>query len=193
MTDRTADISRKTAETDIALRLDLAGGEININTGVGFFDHMLRSFAFHSGIGLTVTAVGDLEVDAHHTVEDVGIVLGRALSEALGDRRGIARFASTHVPMDEALAFSALDISGRPYLVFDAAFHNAMIGGYETCLTVEFMRAFAYNAGITLHLRLMYGDNDHHATEALFKSLARSVRDAIKITGDAVPSTKNVL
>ena len=184
---------RETKETQIALYLNLDGGERKIETGIGFFDHMLNSFAVHGGFGLILKCTGDLEVDGHHTVEDVGIVLGKAVANILGDRAGIARFGSAYVPMDEALGFCALDISGRPYLVFDAPMPQAQCGQYDTCLTVEFMRAFAMNAGITLHLKSMYGDNAHHITEALYKALARALREAVRETGGEVLSAKGVL
>ena len=184
---------RETKETQIALYLNLDGGERKIETGIGFFDHMLNSFAVHGGFGLILKCTGDLEVDGHHTVEDVGIVLGKAVANILGDRAGIARFGSAYVPMDEALGFCALDISGRPYLVFDAPMPQAQCGQYDTCLTVEFMRAFAMNAGITLHLKSMYGDNAHHIIEALFKALARALRQAVQPTGGEVLSAKGVL
>ena len=184
---------RETKETQIALYLNLDGGERKIETGIGFFDHMLNSFAVHGGFGLILKCTGDLEVDGHHTVEDVGIVLGKAVANILGDRAGIARFGSAYVPMDEALGFCALNISGRPYLVFDAPMPQAQCGQYDTCLTVEFMRAFAMNAGITLHLKSMYGDNAHHITEALFKALARALRQAVQPTGGEVLSAKGVL
>ncbi|MGN0993650.1 MAG: imidazoleglycerol-phosphate dehydratase HisB [Butyricicoccus sp.] len=184
---------RETKETQIALYLNLDGGERKIETGIGFFDHMLNSFAVHGGFGLILKCTGDLEVDGHHTVEDVGIVLGKAVANILGDRAGIARFGSAYVPMDEALGFCALDISGRPYLVFDAPMPQAQCGQYDTCLTVEFMRAFAMNAGITLHLKSMYGDNAHHITEALFKALARALKQAVQLTGGEVLSAKGVL
>ena len=171
-TIRQATICRETKETQIALHLNLEGGERKIETGIGFFDHMLGSFAVHGGFGLILKCTGDLEVDGHHTVEDVGIALGQAVARILGDRAGIARFGSSYVPMDEALGFCALDISGRPYLVYDAPMPQPMCGQYDTCLTVEFMRAFATHAGITLHLKSMYGDNAHHITEALYKALA---------------------
>lgn len=184
---------RETKETQIALYLNLDGGERRIETGIGFFDHMLNSFAVHGGFGLILKCKGDLEVDGHHTVEDVGIVLGKAVANILGDRSGIARFGTAYVPMDEALGFCTLDISGRPYLVFDAPMPQAMCGTYDTCLTVEFMRAFAMNAGITLHLKSMYGDNAHHITEALFKALARALKQAVQPTGGEVLSAKGVL
>lgn len=192
-TIRQATICRETKETQIALYLNLDGGERKIETGIGFFDHMLNSFAVHGGFGLILNCKGDLQVDGHHTVEDVGIVLGQAVARILGDRAGIARFGSAYVPMDEALGFCALDISGRPYLVFDAPMPQAMCGQYDTCLTVEFMRAFANHAGITLHLKSMYGDNAHHITEALYKALARALREAVRETGGEVLSAKGVL
>lgn len=190
---RNAQITRTTRETDIALSLNLDGGDISIATGIGFFDHMLNSFAVHGGFGLTVRCSGDLQVDGHHTVEDVGIVLGQALCQALGDKAGIARFGSSFVPMDEALGFCALDISGRPFLVFDAPMPQPMCGDYDTCLTVEFMRAFAMHSGLTLHLKCMYGQNAHHITEALFKAAARALRQAAAVTGGGVLSAKGVL
>lgn len=192
-TIRQATICRETKETQIALYLNLEGGERKIETGIGFFDHMLGSFAVHGGFGLILKCTGDLEVDGHHTVEDVGIALGQALARILGDRAGIARFGSSYVPMDEALGFCALDISGRPYLVYDAPMPQPMCGQYDTCLTVEFMRAFATHAGITLHLKSMYGDNAHHITEAFYKALARALRQAVTETGGEVLSAKGVL
>lgn len=192
-TIRQATICRETKETQIALYLNLDGGERKIETGIGFFDHMLGSFAVHGGFGLILKCTGDLEVDGHHTVEDVGIALGQAVARILGDRAGIARFGSSYVPMDEALGFCALDISGRPYLVYDAPMPQPMCGQYDTCLTVEFMRAFATHAGITLHLKSMYGDNAHHITEALYKALARALRQAVTETGGEVLSAKGVL
>lgn len=184
---------RETRETQIALYLNLDGGERKIETGIGFFDHMLNSFAVHGGFGLILKCKGDLQVDGHHTVEDVGIVLGKAVANILGDRSGIARFGTAYVPMDEALGFCTLDISGRPYLVYDAPMPQAVCGTYDTCLTVEFMRAFAMNAGITLHLKSLYGDNAHHITEALFKALARALKQAVEETGGGVLSAKGVL
>ncbi len=191
---RCADIKRKTKETDISLCLDLDGGEISIDTGIGFFNHMLNSFATHGGFGLKLTVKGDLEVDEHHTVEDTGIVLGKAFAEALGDKSSIERFGSFYVPMDEALAFSSVDISGRAFLVFDAEFPQARCGEYDCAMTVEFMRAFAYNAGITLHMKSLYGDNSHHITEALYKAVAHSLRLAVRQNTSNKPlSTKGVL
>ena len=190
---RTASLKRNTKETEIALELSLDGGEVDIQTGIGFFDHMLTALAFYAGWGLKLTVRGDLHVDGHHTVEDTGIVLGQALKEALGDRKGIRRFASAFVPMDEALCFTALDFSNRPYLVFDAPITQPMIGEYDACLTVEFMRAVAMNAGLTLHQKCHYGSNAHHITEGLFKSLGIAIKDAVKIEGSGVVSTKGVL
>ena len=193
--NRTAEITRKTGETDISARLDLDGGaKAKINTGIGFLDHMLTALAVHGGFSLVLTAKGDLNVDGHHTVEDVGIVLGTAFREALGDRSGIMRYGSAYIPMDEALGFCSLDISARPFLVFKAEFTNERIGDFETCLTEEFMRAFAFNAGITLHLRCEYGSNDHNKTEALFKALAYSLKAAVRRNEDgSAVSTKGVL
>ncbi|WP_130868991.1 imidazoleglycerol-phosphate dehydratase HisB [Intestinimonas massiliensis (ex Afouda et al. 2020)] len=190
---RTAQLTRTTKETDIRLTLSLEGGPVEIATGIGFFDHMLTAFAFYGGLGLEVTAKGDLEVDGHHTVEDVGIVLGQAMRQALGDRKGIRRFASAYIPMDEALCLTALDFSNRPFLVFDAEMPQPMIGAYDSCLTEEFMRAFAVNSGLTLHMKCLYGKNAHHITEALFKSLGAAVKEAVQITGTGVTSTKGVL
>lgn len=185
---------RNTKETQIKLILNLDGGKISIDTGVGFFDHMLNSFATHGGFGLELSVKGDLNVDEHHTVEDTGIVLGKAFASALGDKSAIDRFGSFYVPMDEALAFSSVDISGRPFLVFDADFPQCRCGDYDCAMTVEFMRAFAFNAGITLHLKSLYGDNSHHITEALFKALAHSLRLAVKQNTSNKPlSTKGVL
>ncbi|WP_297288729.1 imidazoleglycerol-phosphate dehydratase HisB [uncultured Flavonifractor sp.] len=190
---RTAQLTRTTKETDIRLALSLEGGPVEIHTGIGFFDHMLTAFAFYGGLGLQIDAKGDLEVDGHHTVEDVGIVLGQAIRQALGDRKGIRRFASAFIPMDEALCFTALDFSNRPFLAFDAEMPQPMIGTYDSCLTEEFMRAFAVNSGLTLHMKCHYGKNAHHITEALFKSLGVAVKEAVQITGAGVTSTKGVL
>lgn len=190
---RTASITRTTKETDISLSLCLEGGSVQVSTGIGFFDHMLTALAFYAGWGLELTVKGDLEVDGHHTVEDTGIVLGQALRQALGDRKGIRRFGSAYVPMDEALCFTALDFSNRPYLVFDADMPQPMIGDYDSCLTLEFMRAVAFNAGITLHQKCHYGVNAHHITEGLYKSLGLAVKDAVRVEGAGVVSTKGVL
>lgn len=190
---RTAEIVRKTGETEVSVFLNLEGGPLEIDTGIGFFDHMLHAMMFYGGLGGAVRCLGDLHVDGHHTVEDVGIALGKALGEALGDKVGIRRFASAYVPMDESLEFCALDVSGRPYLVMDAAMPQPMIGDYDSCLTREFMRAFAMNSGITLHLRSFYGENAHHITEGLFKALGLALKDAVTVDSDHVTSTKGVL
>ncbi len=192
---RTAEISRKTKETDIIVKLNIDGsGSPDIDTGIGFFDHMLTALCVHGGFDMTVKCRGDLNVDGHHSVEDTGIVLGKAFAEALGDKSGIMRYGSAFIPMDEALGFCSLDISARPFLVFNASFTNERIGDYEACLTEEFMRAFAFNAGITLHLREEYGSNDHHITEALFKALAHALKQAVKRNDSgAALSTKGTL
>ncbi len=186
-------LSRKTKETDITLQICLDGGEVKVDTGIGFFDHMLTALAFYAGWGLDLKAEGDLNVDGHHTVEDVGIVLGQAFAQSLGDAKGIARFGSAFVPMDEALCRTVLDISRRPFLIFDAEMPQSMIGGYDACLTEEFMRAFAMNSGTTLHMACLYGKNAHHITEALFKSLGLALKEAARIEGTGVVSTKGVL
>ena len=193
--NRTAEITRKTRETDIKIKLDLdKSGEVSIDTGIGFLDHMLTALAVHGGSSLSVKCVGDLNVDGHHTTEDIGIVLGMAFREALGDKSGIMRYGSAFIPMDESLAFCSLDISARPFLVFNAQFTNERVGEFDTCLTEEFMRSFAFNAGITLHLRVEYGSNDHHKIEALFKVLAYALKAAVKRNTDgSVVSTKGVL
>ena len=190
---RISNISRETKETSIQARLNSGGGEVRVDTGIGFLDHMLHAMAFYAGFGLDLTARGDLNVDGHHTVEDTGIVLGQAIREALGDKRGIRRFGSAYVPMDEALAFTSLDFSGRAFLVFDADMPQERIGDYDSCLTEEFMRALAFNGGITLHQRGVYGKNAHHITEALFKSLGLAMKDAVRVEGQEVTSTKGVL
>lgn len=191
---RTAEVKRKTKETDIEVFVKLDGeGKVNVNTGIGFFDHMLTAFGVHSGIDLDVRCVGDLNVDGHHTVEDTGIVLGQAFAKALDNKAGIARYGSAFVPMDEALAFCSLDISGRPFLVFNGDFKDDKIGEYDACLTEEFFRAFAFNSGITLHIKKEYGKNDHHIAEAIFKAVAHALKKAMKIEGDTILSTKGVL
>ena len=186
-------LQRKTKETDISVNLCLDGGEVRVSTGIGFFDHMLTALAFYAGFGLEVEVEGDLNVDGHHTVEDTGIVLGQALSRALGSKKGVRRFGSAYVPMDEALCFTALDLSNRPFLVFDAQMPQPMIGAYDACLTKEFMRAFAMNSGITLHMKCLYGENAHHITEGLFKSLGLALKEAVRVEGEGVTSTKGVL
>ncbi len=190
---RTAEIKRETKETTIFASLTLEPGALDIDTGIGFFDHMLHALLFYAGFRGTVRCKGDLNVDGHHTVEDTGIVLGQVLRKALGDKTGIRRFASAYVPMDESLEFCALDVSGRPYLVMDAAMPQPMIGDYDSCLTREFMWAFATNSGITLHLKSEYGENAHHITEGLFKALGLALKDAVRVESQGVTSTKGVL
>lgn len=191
--ERQSTIHRQTKETDITIKLNLDGGPARISTGIGFFDHMLTAFAVHSGFGLEVAAQGDLEVDCHHTIEDVGIVLGQAFSKALGDKSGIARYGHAYIPMDEALGFCAADISGRPFLVFRADFPQPTIGSYDACMTEEFFRAFATHSGVTLHLSAPYGANSHHIAEALFKAFAHALQDACALGRGGVLSSKGVL
>ena len=176
---RSGKAARCTRETDITVEVCLDGGRVEVSTGIGFFDHMLEAFAVHGGFGLTVQAKGDLHVDGHHTVEDTGLVLGKAFAEALGGQSGIARFGSFYVPMDEALGFAAVDVSGRPYLVYQAQIREERVGAFDTCLTPEFFRAFAAHAGLTLHLKAEYGENAHHIIEALFKAAAHALRLAV--------------
>ena len=194
---RTAEIARKTKETDITVKVNLDGnGTYEIDTGVGFFDHMLSALSKHSGIDMTIKCIGDLVVDAHHSVEDVGIVLGQAVCKALGDKVGIRRFGSCAVPMDEALGKAIIDISGRPFIVFDAEFSGDKCGEMDTQLFEEFFRSFAFNAGITLHISAPYGANDHHKAEAMFKALARALRQATEEDprfADQIVSTKGSL
>ena len=192
---REATVTRNTRETQITVSVKLDGkGESEISTGIGFFDHMLTAMSRHSGISMNVQVNGDLHVDGHHTVEDTGIVLGQALNQALGDKSGIARYGSAYIPMDEALSFCALDLSNRPFVVFRGEFTNQMIGSYDACLTEEFFRALAVNAGITLHLDMCYGKNDHHKCEALFKAFAHALKIAVQKNADGtVLSTKGVL
>jgi imidazoleglycerol-phosphate dehydratase len=194
---RKAAIARATSETDIRLTLDLDGtGAAEIATGIGFLDHMLTALARHSLTDLTVAAKGDLHIDDHHTTEDVGIVLGQAVREALGEKRGIRRFGHAIVPMDEALAEAALDISGRPFLTWSVSFSRPKIGSFDTELVEEFFRAFAFNAGVTLHVTLKAGGNAHHVAEACFKAVARALRMAVEPdprAAGAIPSTKGAL
>ena len=194
---RIASITRTTKETDIALTLNLDGaGKTDIQTGIGFFDHMLEAFGRHGLFDLTVWAKGDLHVDGHHTVEDAGIVLGQAFAQALGDKRGIARFGSIALPMDEALVLAAVDISGRGALHWDVQVPYAMVGDFDATLAKEFFIAFATNAGVTLHVREMAGENVHHVLEACFKAVARALRAAVAFDPrekDALPSTKGAL
>lgn len=191
---RTAEKRRTTNESDIYIKLALDNKEdIKISTGIGFFDHMLELFAFHAGISLQVQAKGDLQVCDHHTVEDCGIVLGECIKEALGDKKGIQRYGSFLLPMDEALAQVALDISNRPYLVYHADIKRETIGTFSCEMVSEFLRALVNQAGITLHVNVLYGENDHHKLEAVFKGFGRAFREAICITSDALPSTKGML
>lgn len=192
---RCGKVERKTRETDIAVEVILDGkGNADIKTGIGFFDHMLTALSVHSGISMSIRCDGDLNVDGHHSVEDTGIVLGKALNEALGDKSGIVRYGSSYIPMDETLAFCSLDISNRPFLVFNGEFKNQMIGDYDACLTEEFFRAFAFNSGITLHVNMLYGTNDHHKCEAAFKAVAHALKTAVayNLSGETL-STKGTL
>ncbi len=186
-------ISRDTRETKIYLKLELDGeGLCAVDTGVGFLNHMLELFAVHARVDLTVRCEGDTDVDFHHSVEDVGICLGQAFRAALGDKRGIARFADRIVPMDDVAALVALDIGGRPYLNFEKKM-NGKMGAFDAELIEEFLRAFAFNAGVNLYVDLLHEGNLHHEAEAIFKALAKCVQDAVRVTGDAVPSSKGVL
>jgi imidazoleglycerol-phosphate dehydratase len=194
---RKATVKRKTRETDISVTLDLDGsGKSEIATGIGFLDHMLEQLSRHGLIDLAVKAKGDLHIDQHHTTEDVGIVIGQALKEALGTRAGITRYADVHLPMDEALTRAAVDVSGRPYLVWKVAFTRSKVGAFDTELFREFFVALAQNAGITLHVETLYGTNNHHIAETCFKAVARALRAAVAIDprqGGRVPSTKGSL
>ena len=195
---RSGNVIRETRETKIDLTIDLDGsGRADVESGIGFFNHMLTLFAAHGRFDLVLNCDGDIEVDGHHSVEDIGITLGQAVQKALGDKKGITRYGTFFLPMDETLVLVSLDISGRPFLVYDAGGTMApMIGGYDTELTEEFLRAFAFNAGITLHVKVMYGTNSHHKVEAIFKALGRALHAAVKInpeTADEIPSTKGML
>lgn len=196
MSKRSSNIVRKTSETDIEIHLIIEGdGNADIDTGIGFLDHMLTLFTRHGGFNLAVKARGDLDVDSHHTIEDIGIVLGQCIKEASGERKGIKRYGTTFLPMDEALAMVSVDVSGRPYLVFEAELTAQRLGDFDTEMTEEFFRAFAFNAGITLHGKVLYGKNTHHMIEALFKAAARALKEALtedeSIKG--VMSTKGIL
>jgi imidazoleglycerol-phosphate dehydratase len=194
---RKAEVKRATKETDIAVAVDLDGkGVSSVETGIGFLDHMLDLLARHSRIDITVKARGDLHIDYHHTAEDVGIALGQAVKQALGDMKGITRYSDVHVPMDEALTRVAIDVSGRPFLVFKVNFTHDKIGTFDTELVNEWFQAFAMNAGITLHVETLYGSNDHHISESCFKGLARALRVALAIdlrAANEIPSTKGTL
>ena len=190
---RKAKLTRKTKETNIALELNIDGAGVHkISTGIGFFDHMLELFACHGSFDLNVTCDGDIKVDGHHTVEDIGIVLGEAFDKALGERRGIKRYASLSLPMDECLCDCALDISGRSVLVYNADIVGKS-GDFDCELTEEFLRAFATKAGLTLHINLRYGTNNHHKVEAIFKAVARAIRKAVKVIDNKIPSSKGVI
>jgi imidazoleglycerol-phosphate dehydratase len=196
MNDRCAEVHRKTTETAVSLSLDVDGaGTAEVSTGIGFLDHMLELFAHHGRFDLTVRAAGDLHVDGHHTVEDIGLTLGQALREALGDKRGIRRYGSCLLPMDEALALVALDLSGRPYFAHDLQLAGVRVGEFDAGLTAHFLRSLATQSGMTLHVRLLAGSDAHHIVEAVFKAFARALAEACERrgSGDEVPSTKGIL
>lgn len=187
-------VIRNTLETKIKVEVNLDGtGEAKIDTGVGFLDHMLTLMAFHGKFDLTILAKGDLCVDDHHTIEDIAICLGEAFKEAIGDRRGIRRYSTVYIPMDESLAYTSIDISNRPYLVFNVNFSDEKIGNMSTQMFKEFFRAFVNESRITLHINLLYGENDHHKIEAVFKSFARALREGSEVISDEVSSSKGVL
>jgi len=191
---REGSVKRETRETKIELTLNVDGrGKNQINTGIGFFDHMLTAFSVHSGFDLTLSCEGDLVVDCHHSIEDIGIALGKAFAETVSDKTGIARYGNFTIPMDEALASCCVDISGRPYLVFHAEFGDYRLGDMDSVMVEEFFRAFAMNAMVTLHINLLYGKNDHHKAEAIFKSFAHALKMAVKIEGSEVLSSKGSL
>ena len=196
MNKRSCNIRRKTGETDIEVSFHIEGeGNSSIDTGIGFLDHMLTLFSKHGGFDLVVKAKGDLNVDSHHTIEDIGIVLGQCIREASGERKGIKRYGTTFLPMDEAMAMVSVDISGRPYLVFEADLKLQKLGDFDTEMTEEFFRALAFNAAITLHVKILYGKNTHHMIEALFKGTARALKEALTEdeTIKGVMSTKGIL
>lgn len=192
---RSGEVVRKTKETDIFVNVDINGkGKAEIDTGIGFFDHMLTALSVHSGISMTVKVKGDLQVDCHHTIEDTGIALGQALAQALGAKSGIVRYGTAYIPMDESLAMASLDLSNRPFLVFNCDFVNQSCGDYDLCMTEEFFRAFAFNSGMTLHINLLYGTNDHHKCEAVYKAVAHALKVAVQPNNDgSTLSTKGVL
>lgn len=194
---RSASVSRRTNETDIAISLGIDGsGRAAVSTGIGFLDHMLELFGRHALFDLDVKVTGDLHIDGHHTTEDTGIALGQAFAKALGDKKGIVRYASLHLPMDETLTRVAVDLSGRPFLVFRTRFPTERVGGFDTELVREFFIAFAMNAGVTLHVETLYGENSHHIAESCFKGLARALREAVSVDpreGERIPSTKGAL
>ena len=192
---RIGTIERQTKETQISVGVNLDGkGKAEINTGIGFFDHMLTALSVHSGISMKVNVKGDLDVDCHHTIEDTGIALGQALAKALGTKSGIVRYGTAYIPMDESLAMASLDLSNRPFLVFNCEFTNQSCGDYDLCMTEEFFRAFAFNSGMTLHINLLYGTNDHHKAEAVYKAVAHALKTAVAENSDgSTLSTKGVL
>ena len=192
---RSGEVVRKTKETDIFVNVDINGkGKAEIDTGIGFFDHMLTALSVHSGISMTVKVKGDLQVDCHHTIEDTGIALGQALAQALGTKSGIVRYGTSYIPMDESLAMASLDLSNRPFLVFNCEFVNQSCGDYDLCMTEEFFRAFAFNSRMTLHINLLYGTNDHHKCEAVYKAVAHALKVAVQPNNDgSTLSTKGVL
>lgn len=191
---RSYKIERNTLETQIVVEIDLEGtGKAEIDTGVGFFDHMLTLMAFHGKFDMKVKCSGDTYVDDHHTIEDIGIALGECVKQALGDRRGIKRYSTVFIPMDEALAQTSIDVSNRPYLVFNAEFTDERVGNMATQMVKEFFRAFVNESRVTLHINLLYGENDHHKIEAIFKSFARALKEGIEIISDEVASSKGVL
>ncbi|MDE6666055.1 MAG: imidazoleglycerol-phosphate dehydratase HisB [Ruminococcus sp.] len=192
---RKGSVSRTTRETDINIEVTLDGkGTADISTRIGFFDHMLTALSVHSGISMNIKVKGDLHVDCHHTIEDTGIALGQALGQALGNKSGIVRYGTSYIPMDESLAMASLDLSNRPFLVFNCDFTNQSCGEYDLCMTEEFFRAFAFNSGMTLHINLLYGSNDHHKAEAVYKAVAHALKTAVTKNSDgAVLSTKGVL
>lgn len=194
MNIRNAEVQRKTKETEIKIVLNIDGeGECKISTGVGFFDHMLQLFGYHGKFNIHVEAKGDLHIDDHHTIEDVGIVLGQAFLKAISDKKGIKRYSHIILPMDEALVMVAVDISGRPYLAFDVDFKLPKLGEMNSQMVIEFFRAFVSSAKVTLHIKKLSGENDHHVCEAIFKAFGRVLKDACKIIDDKIPSSKGVL
>ncbi|MBQ1340474.1 MAG: imidazoleglycerol-phosphate dehydratase HisB [Ruminococcus sp.] len=192
---REATVERNTRETQISITVALDGkGTASIDTGIGFFDHMLTALSVHSGISMNIKVKGDLQVDCHHTIEDTGIAIGQALGKALGSKAGIVRYGTAYIPMDESLAMASLDLSNRPFLVFNCDFTNQSCGGYDLCMTEEFFRAFAFNSGMTLHINLLYGSNDHHKAEAVYKAVAHALKTAVSENADgSTLSTKGVL
>lgn len=191
MSQRMAYIKRETKETNISIDINLDGkGTNKIESDIGFFNHMITLFSFHSGVDVNLIAKGDIEVCDHHLVEDIGICLGEAIKKAIGDKKGIKRYSTFFIPMDEALAMVSLDISGRPYLYFEGDFKRESIGSFSTEMVKEFFKAVAFNAGLTLHIKVLYGENDHHKIEGIFKAFGRSLKEAIEVCGNDIPSSK---